>query len=156
MTVATAKRTVRKQPSSFETTVEVCCHRVAVRYWGFDHELTDELIEVLTNEGEERTSKCIIEGCRSGELNCYYLDGKKTRKSVDGGKSKGQCREILRTDCCVRQFNYIVEAQNADEARQAAIQRFDAGAVPDECGNEWEEIKTVGAIEPVKDEQPCE
>ena len=54
-----------------------------------------------------------------------------------------------------RQLNYIVEAQNEDEARQAAIQRFDAGAIPDECGNEWEEIERVGAIEPVKDEQPC-
>ena len=50
MTVATAEKTTE----SFETTVEVCCHRVAVRYWNIDHELTDELIEVLTNEGEER------------------------------------------------------------------------------------------------------
>ena len=54
-----------------------------------------------------------------------------------------------------RQLNYIVEAQNEDEARQAAIHRFDAGVIPDECGNEWEEIERVGAIEPVKDEQPC-
>jgi hypothetical protein len=95
MTVATAKKT-----NSFETTIEVCCHRVAVRYWDFDHELTDDLIQTLTNEGEERAKTCIIEGCHSGELSCYYVDGKKEEKSVDGGKSKGQCHEILRTDCC--------------------------------------------------------
>ena len=27
---------------SFETTVEVCCHQVAIRYWDFDAKLTDE------------------------------------------------------------------------------------------------------------------
>ena len=53
-----------------------------------------------------------------------------------------------------RQLNYIVEAQNEDEARQVAMQQFDAGVIPDECGNEWEEIERVGAIEQV-DEQPC-
>ena len=73
----TGVKTANKATQSYETTVEVCCHRVAVRYWGFDHELTDELIEVLTNEGEERAQTCIIEGCHSGELNCYYVDGKK-------------------------------------------------------------------------------
>ena len=78
MTIATAKRT-----NSFETTVEVCCHRVAVRYWDFDHELTDELIEELTELGEERAKTCIIEGCHNGELNCYYVDGE-TEEEIRG------------------------------------------------------------------------
>ena len=41
---------------SFETTVEVCAHRVAIRYWDFDAELTDELEEALTEEGEHRAT----------------------------------------------------------------------------------------------------
>ena len=57
--------------------MEVCCHRVAVRYWNFTHKLTDELKETLTNEGEERAKTCIIDGCSSGQLCCYYVDGKK-------------------------------------------------------------------------------
>ena len=69
MTVATANKT-----NSFETTVEVCCHRVAVRYWDIDHELTDELIDELTEHGEERARDCIVEGCRSGQLCCFYHD----------------------------------------------------------------------------------
>ncbi len=60
--------------NSFETTVEVCCHRVALRYWNIDHELTDELIDELTEHGEERAHDCIVEGCRSGQLCCYYYD----------------------------------------------------------------------------------
>ena len=70
----TGVKTANKATQSYETTVEVCCHRVAVRYWGFDHELTDELIEVLTNEGEERAQSCIVEGYRSGQLCCFYHD----------------------------------------------------------------------------------
>lgn len=45
-----------------------------------------------------------------------------------------------------RQVNYIVEARTQDEARQAAIDRFNAGSIPDECGNEWEEIERIGEI----------
>ena len=61
-----------KTAESFEGTVEVCCHSVAFRYWDFDHELTDELVEVLTEEGEQRARACIVEGYHSGELNCLY------------------------------------------------------------------------------------
>ncbi len=57
---------------SFETTVEVCAHRVAIRYWDFDAELTDELEEALTEEGERRAQELIIDGYHSGELNCVY------------------------------------------------------------------------------------
>ena len=33
--------------------MEVCCHRVALRYWDFTSELTDGLREELENHGEE-------------------------------------------------------------------------------------------------------
>lgn len=57
---------------SYETESEVCCHRVAIRYWGFTSELTDELEAELTEHGEERAKFCIIDGCRSGDLNCLH------------------------------------------------------------------------------------
>ncbi len=61
---------------SLEVTVEVCCHRVELRYWDFDHELTPELEAILTKEGEERARVCIQEGYHSGQLCClYYHDG---------------------------------------------------------------------------------
>ena len=59
----------------YETTVEVCCHRVSLRYWDFDHELTEELEKLLTEEGEHRAQECIIEGCHGGELNCVHTEG---------------------------------------------------------------------------------
>ena len=65
MTTATATK-------SFETTVEVCCHRVAIRYWGFDAKLTADLKRDLTREGRQRAKRCIIDGCHSGDLNCLY------------------------------------------------------------------------------------
>ena len=65
-----------KTTQSFETTIEVCCHRVAIRYWGFDHELTDELIELLTEEGERRAHVCIVDGFHSGELHCLFYNGR--------------------------------------------------------------------------------
>lgn len=84
MIEADTEKTAEKTAHSFETTVEVCCHRVAVRYWDFDHELTDELIEVLTAEGEERAKKCIGEGWYSGELNCCYVDDKDGEEEIRG------------------------------------------------------------------------
>jgi hypothetical protein len=59
---------------TFETTVEICCHRVAIRYWGFDHKLTRDLKRTLVRHGIYRAKRCIIDGCRSGDLNCYYHD----------------------------------------------------------------------------------
>jgi hypothetical protein len=58
--------------NTFDTVVEVCCHRVAVRYWDFTAELTDELRAELTEEGERRAQECIIDGCRSGQLVHYW------------------------------------------------------------------------------------
>ena len=60
--------------NAFETIVEVCCHRVALHYWDFDAELTDELEATLTEEGESRAQECINDGCHSGDLNCLYND----------------------------------------------------------------------------------
>lgn len=54
----------------FDTTAVICAHRVVIRYWDFDTELTDELKERLTEEGERRAKACITEGYVSGELNC--------------------------------------------------------------------------------------
>ena len=67
-----------RKEQSLETTVDVCCHRVAVRYWGFRSKLTPELEALLTEEGERRAQECIIDGCHSGQLCCYYCpeDGK--------------------------------------------------------------------------------
>ncbi len=69
---------------SFETTVEVCCHRVALRYWDFTHELTDELRETLTEEGESRAKTCIIDGCHSGQLCCYHVDDNGSEEEIYG------------------------------------------------------------------------
>lgn len=71
----TMSNTTATEEKSFETTVEICCHRVFLRYWEFDAELTDELREALIEEGESRAQACIIDGCHSGELNCLYVDG---------------------------------------------------------------------------------
>lgn len=69
---------------AFETIVEVCCHRVSLRYWNIYHELTPELEAVLTEEGKERADKCIQEGYRSGELCClYHHDG--VEEEIQGG-----------------------------------------------------------------------
>jgi len=57
---------------ALQVTVDVCCHQVELRYWGFDHELTPELEAILTEEGEERARKGIQEGYRSGQLCCFY------------------------------------------------------------------------------------
>lgn len=59
---------------SFETIVEVCCHRVQIRYWGFKTPLTDEVEQRLEEEGEQRAKQMICEGFYSGELNCLYVD----------------------------------------------------------------------------------
>ena len=73
-----AKKPAKKAKTyEFETTVEVCCHRVALRYWDFTSRLTDALKDELTEHGEERAKTCIIDGCSSGELNCYYVNGKR-------------------------------------------------------------------------------
>ena len=73
----TGVKTADKATKSYETTVEVCCHRVALRYWGFDHKLTKDLKRTLMREGRSRAKHCIVEGYREGQLNCYYVDGKK-------------------------------------------------------------------------------
>lgn len=57
--------------NSFETTAQVCAHRVEIRYWGFRTELTGNLESRLTAEGEERAQELIAEGYIEGELNCY-------------------------------------------------------------------------------------
>lgn len=68
-------------PNSFETVVEVCAHRVNLRYWDFEQELTDELKERLTTEGEDRAKQCISEGYVSGEL--VYCDPE-TEEEISG------------------------------------------------------------------------
>jgi hypothetical protein len=52
--------------------LETCAHRVVFRYWGFKHPLTSELEQELTEEAESRAKACIVEGYRSGDLNCCY------------------------------------------------------------------------------------
>jgi hypothetical protein len=73
--VTTTKKPTKKpaKTHTFETTVEVCCHRVALRYWGFTSKLTDGLREELTTSGEDRAKECINDDCREGELNCLHV-----------------------------------------------------------------------------------
>jgi hypothetical protein len=54
-----------------EGTTETCCHRVS--YW-FEGEkrVSLPLKRELEEHAEERAKECIIQGCRSGELN--YTD----------------------------------------------------------------------------------
>lgn len=61
---------------AFGAIVDVCCHRVTLRYWDIDCDLTPELEAALTEGGKERANMCIPEGCRSGQL-CHlcYHDG---------------------------------------------------------------------------------
>ena len=74
----------KTEQTSFETSVEVCCHHVAVRWWGFTSELTDELKDTLTEEGESRAQECIIDGCHSGQLCCYYVDNDGKEEEIYG------------------------------------------------------------------------
>jgi hypothetical protein len=59
---------------SYETEQEVCCHRVAIRYWGFTAKLTRDLRRDLTREGRQRAKHLIGQGYRSGDLNCLCGD----------------------------------------------------------------------------------
>jgi hypothetical protein len=70
-----------RKEQSFETTVDVCCHRVAVRFWGFTSKLTPELEAHLTEEGEIRAQECIIDGCHSGQLVAFNPD---TEEEIHG------------------------------------------------------------------------
>lgn len=84
-----AKRTKASKPATpkrklFEGVVEVCCHRVPFWYDVTGYELTDELQERLTEEAEERAQASIIEGYRSGELNCYYVFPDETEGEIRG------------------------------------------------------------------------
>ena len=78
-----AKKRARKT-NTFETTVEVCCHRVALRYWDFTSELTDGLREELENHGEERAKECINNDCREGELNCLHVNEDDSDEEIRG------------------------------------------------------------------------
>ena len=78
-----AKKRARKT-NTFETTVEVCCHRVALRYWDFTSKLTDGLREELENHGEERAKECINNDCREGELNCLHVNEDDSDEEIRG------------------------------------------------------------------------
>jgi hypothetical protein len=59
--------------NSFESTVEVYCHRIELRWWDIKPELTPELEAQLISAGEERVKESIENGCTSGSLD--YDDG---------------------------------------------------------------------------------
>jgi len=71
--------------NSFETTINVCCHDVAIRYWDFEAELTDDLKEILIEEGERRAKEMINDEYSSGNLNCLYVDGELDTEEEIGG-----------------------------------------------------------------------
>lgn len=56
----------------FYSETEVCCHRILFWYDLITLKQTDELKERLTEEAESRAKACIVDGCRSGELNCLW------------------------------------------------------------------------------------
>lgn len=51
--------------SSFESTIEVCAHRVTIRWWGAPLE---DMTDILTEHAEEHTKEMITQGYSSGEL----------------------------------------------------------------------------------------
>ncbi len=63
-----------KTKQHFEGVVEVCCRRVVFCYWDFEQELTPQLEIELALHAEERAKECIVNGYRSGQLNCFYYD----------------------------------------------------------------------------------
>lgn len=71
------KKTSKKQVTTYETVIEVYCHRVAVSYWDIEPKLDEDLIMHLTKEAESRVKYGLEQECHQGELNCYYhLDDK--------------------------------------------------------------------------------
>lgn len=70
--------------TQFESSVSVCCHNVALRYWDFDAELTPELEELLSEHGESRATECIVQGIHSGDLNCLYVDDDGEEEEIRG------------------------------------------------------------------------
>lgn len=57
-----------------EGVLEICAHRVIWRYWDFGSlRLTQEVIESLESQAEERAKECIIEGYYAGQL-CGHWD----------------------------------------------------------------------------------
>lgn len=68
----------------FKGYVTTCVHRVAFRYWDFEAELTPELESRLTEAAEERAKECIIDGCHSGDLNCYHVDDDGNEEEIRG------------------------------------------------------------------------
>ena len=63
--------------------MEVCCHRVALRYWDFTSELTDGLREELENHGRS-AKECINNDCREGELNCLHVNEDDSDEEIRG------------------------------------------------------------------------
>jgi len=62
------------EENSIEFIVDVCCHEVELRYWGFKSEIDDELKTTLQEQGENRARECISNDIRAGELNSLYYD----------------------------------------------------------------------------------
>jgi len=60
--------------NAYTVQVNVCCHWVELRYWGFEEELTDEMEESLREQGEDHAKESIIEGYHGGELNSLWDD----------------------------------------------------------------------------------
>lgn len=58
--------------TQYEGKVEVCAHTVEFWYELDDLELSDELENCLAEEAEEHAKALIVEGYRSGELNCLW------------------------------------------------------------------------------------
>jgi hypothetical protein len=86
------KRAIYKKASrKLEGEIDVCCHRVAWRFWGFKSEITDELKLHLETEAEERSQECIIKGFQSGQLCAYY-----TSEMDDDGEEIYGWWEIIR------------------------------------------------------------
>jgi len=54
-----------KDVSSHEDTIEVCAHRVIVRWWGGPLE---DMIDCLMEHAEERVKEMVTQGYVSGEL----------------------------------------------------------------------------------------
>lgn len=56
--------------NSFEKRIEVYAHTVEIRYWNIPFTITEDIQQLLEEEGENRAKEMIAKNCYGGELNC--------------------------------------------------------------------------------------
>lgn len=70
-TVITEHTKTERQVAKGE--IEACCHRINFYYDIGDSELSDDDLQALEDEAEDRAKSMILEGCISGDLCCMVI-----------------------------------------------------------------------------------